>query len=127
MQIYHGQNGDNVFCLFQESKIEFMSGSDKLEGQVVHKKSLKKKAPVVVVLPAEGILDDYSISMAQNAAELGYIGFAVDLSGENPPGIYPAAIIIIAVQIPELCTEIIAHFVISLLVLTSILQPYSIM
>lgn len=63
-----------------------MSGDNKLEGHAAYSKSFPGEKPVVVILPPEGSLDDFSIWIAQRLAGLGYIGFAVDLSGENAPG-----------------------------------------
>lgn len=62
--------------------LEYRDGSTVLEGFVA-KPSGVKKAPVVLIVHDWNGIDAYEESRAKQVAELGYIGFAVDIYGKG--------------------------------------------
>ena len=66
------------------SPVKYKDGSTELEGYLVRPKGDENiKRPVVLIVHAWTGLDDYARKRAEQVAEQGYIGFAVDMYGEG--------------------------------------------
>lgn len=74
-----------IFAAQQDIKTEtvfYNEGETQCEGFVAHKAGIKK-APVVLIVHDWNGQDDYERGRAKQIAELGYIGFAIDVYGRG--------------------------------------------
>lgn len=65
------------------SALIYADGNVKLEGYVARDPSWKEKRPVVLIVHDWDGLGQYEMDRATQIAELGYIGFAVDIYGQG--------------------------------------------
>lgn len=70
----------------QTEYIDYKEGSTTLEGFVAFDAATKTKRPTVIVAHAWGGQDDFARQKAQALAELGYVGFALDVYGKGKRG-----------------------------------------
>jgi dienelactone hydrolase len=66
--------------------IEYKDGSTVLEGFLAYDTSIAQKRPAVIVSHAWAGQDDFARQKAQKLAELGYVGFALDMYGKGKRG-----------------------------------------
>lgn len=63
--------------------VEYKHGDVVLEAMVAFDAASKKPRPVVLVAHAWGGRDEFAIQKARDLAQLGYVGFAIDLYGKG--------------------------------------------
>lgn len=68
----------------------YHDGSTALEGYLAQDSSTKARRPAVLVFHAWGGQDAFACERAEKLAELGYVGFAVDMYGQGKRGSNPA-------------------------------------
>jgi dienelactone hydrolase len=72
--------------MIQTSKIEYSDGHIALEGYCAVDNSKHDKKPVVLVVHDWSGRNDFACQKAEQLAELGYVGFAVDMYGNGQVG-----------------------------------------
>ena len=66
--------------------VEYRHGDILLEGIAAFDAASEKPRPVVLVAHAWGGRDEFAIRKARDLAQLGYVGFAIDLYGKGVIG-----------------------------------------
>lgn len=69
--------------------IDYTDGDTTLEGYLAYDRSKSGPRPVVIVSHAWGGQDDFSRKYAERFADLGYLGFALDIYGKGVRGTSP--------------------------------------
>jgi dienelactone hydrolase len=69
--------------MLQTSKIEYVQGDTVLEGYCVLDDSYRGSRPAVIVAPDWSGRNDFACQKAEQLAELGYVGFALDMYGQG--------------------------------------------
>jgi dienelactone hydrolase len=69
--------------MLQTSKIEYVDGNVLLEGYCALDDSKPGKKPVVIIAPDWSGRNDFACQKAEQLAELGYVGFALDMYGNG--------------------------------------------
>lgn len=72
--------------MLQTSKIEYVHGNIILEGYCALNDSKSGKKPAVIVAPDWSGRNDFACQKAEQLAELGYVGFALDMYGRGMQG-----------------------------------------
>src|ERR1041384_1853696 len=63
--------------------VTYKAGDTTLKGFVAYDDAVKEKRPAVIVVHEWWGLTDYAKMRAQKLAELGYVGFAIDMYGDG--------------------------------------------
>ena len=66
--------------------IKYADGSATLEGYLAYDATIKGKRPAVIICHAWGGRDDFAQKKADALAQLGYVGFALDMYGDGKRG-----------------------------------------
>ena len=66
--------------------IDYRDGDTQLEAYVAYDNSIKEKQPTVLIAHAWGGRDDFVEEKARRLAEMGYVGFAIDVYGKGVLG-----------------------------------------
>jgi dienelactone hydrolase len=69
--------------MLQTAKIEYQAGDHLLEGYYAFDDSKPGKKPAVLVAPDWSGRNDFACQKAEQLAELGYVGFALDMYGKG--------------------------------------------
>src|SRR5579863_8816849 len=69
--------------MIKTQKIDYQSGSTVLEGYCAFDDSGAKKKPAVLIVHDNSGKNDFACKKAEKLAELGYLGFAVDIYGKG--------------------------------------------
>lgn len=72
--------------MIHTQKIEYQDGAEVLEGYSAYNKNLPGKRPVVIVVHDWSGCNDFARQKAEKLAELGYLGFAIDMYGKGKVG-----------------------------------------
>ncbi len=75
--------GRTLFGQVIATDIEYHDGTVVLQGYLVYDDAVKGQRPAVMVVPEWLGLNDYSKMRAGQLAQLGYVGFAVDMFGKG--------------------------------------------
>lgn len=67
-------------------KIEYGEGETLLEGYLVYDSTIKGKIPAILVAHTFAGRDEFACKQAERIAELGYVGFALDVYGKGKIG-----------------------------------------
>ena len=66
--------------------IDYKDGDTLCEGYLAYDATIKGSRPAIVVCHAWGGQDDFARDKANKLAELGYVGFAIDMYGKGKRG-----------------------------------------
>ncbi|VVC76676.1 hypothetical protein AQUSIP_20000 [Aquicella siphonis] len=72
--------------MLQKLKIDYLDGDVLLEGYYAYDDSIKERRPVVLVAHDWSGKNEFSCHKADQLAELGYVGFALDMYGKGKAG-----------------------------------------
>ena len=72
--------------MFENDKIDYRDGNVVLEGFYAFDKKIPDKKPAVLVVHDWSGMNDFACQKAEHLAELGYVGFAVDMYGKGKVG-----------------------------------------
>lgn len=73
----------HALAAVQEEVVEYSDGDVRLKGYLYWDDAVKEKRPGVMVVHEWWGLNDYAKRRARMLAELGYVGFAADMYGDN--------------------------------------------
>src|SRR5687767_577922 len=66
--------------------IKYADGGTNLEGYLAYDATIKGKRPAVIICHAWGGRDEFAQKKAEALAQLGYVGFALDMYGDGKRG-----------------------------------------
>lgn len=72
-----------LYAQIVKERIDYAHNSQALSGYLYYDNQIKKPKPLVLVVHEWWGLNEYAKSRAKQLAQLGYVGFAVDMYGKN--------------------------------------------
>lgn len=66
--------------------VDYYEGTTHLKGFIAYDQTLAKKRPAILIAPDWSGCNDFARTKAKKLAELGYVGFALDMYGEGKQG-----------------------------------------
>jgi len=72
--------------MIQSQKVEYNDGNNVLEGYYAYDDTIVEKMPLVLVAHDWSGLNEFACAKADKLAELGYVGFALDMYGKGKHG-----------------------------------------